>query len=260
MQNPKRFLVSGIVLVLTAVLAASAQQEAPWQEREFVTTDGSHLFAWLHCPPVEGKVPLVITLPMRGHTHDSYGEFHRSLQAFVASDSTGKLSLPYLLSFDLRGHGKSVARGEEQLDFRSMTTEEYKKIPGDIAEAAARVIADSSLRIDPEQVIVIGASIGANSAIMLTEQLPGVQKVVMLSPGRDYLGLVPEKAFEKFRGRILIYTAEKDSRSLEGSEHLVEFNRERCTLKVFTGGDHGTDIINNDRQATNELIAWVLDN
>ncbi|MCK4372729.1 MAG: hypothetical protein KAW61_06255, partial [candidate division Zixibacteria bacterium] len=111
---------------------------------------------------------------------------------------------------------------------------------------------------DESGFFVIGASIGANTARMVSELLPSVSKVALLSPGEDYRGLQPAEALKKFKGDILIFACEDDKYSAASSRKLAAMNEEHCTLHIFEGSDHGTDIINNRRlEAMRILVDWL---
>ena len=84
-----------------------------------------------------------------------------------------------------------------------------------------------------------------------------MSKVALLSPGEDYRGLKPAEALKKFKGRILIFACEDDKYSAASSRKLAAMNEEHCTLHIFRGPDHGTDIINHNPEAMRVLVDWL---
>ena len=258
-------IVSVIGLLTGLLFFSSASAKISWEfiEQTCITSDGLLLHAWLGIPQgkdniSQGKHPLYLLLPMMGKKHDSYEPFINALSDFIQSDSLNKQQpLPYLLSFDLRGHGKSTSLNNNSISYHSMSKEDFAKMPQDVAEMTKQITADTSLHIDTNNIAVIGASIGANTAIMLTKLLPGITKVVMLSPGIDYRGLRPVNALKSFSGKSLIFVSKLDTYSASSSQKLAAANR-RCQLNVFEGKEHGTNIINNNSEAMQKLLTWLF--
>ncbi len=263
MNISKVVVVIGLLTGLLLITSVSAKSGWQFTEQTCITSDGLLLHAWLGVSsgsnkPSPGKHPLFLLLPMMGKSHDSYKSFINELSYFLQSDTLyQKQPLPYLLSFDLRGHGKSTSLNNNTISYRSMSHEDFAKMPQDVAEMTRQVIADTSLHIDTNNIVAIGASIGANTAIMLTRLLPGITKVVMLSPGIDYRGLRPAQALKAFTGRSLIFVSKRDTYSASSSQKLSAVNR-RCQLNVFDGKNHGTNIINNNSEAMNKLLRWLF--
>lgn len=246
-----------MVLAISAAAAFGKGAVSTNEEKVIVVDDSLKISAWLLRDTAESTEPLVILLHQKGLTHESYQPFIDALTKFVETDSLHR-PMPTILNFDLRGHGKSIHRKAETLDQGTMADIEYQHIPDDAAQVVKELERDPSLGIDSTNIIVIGASIGANSAAILTERLPGIRRVVMLSPGKSYRGLEPGAAVAKFKGEMLIMAARGDIYSKESSEFLYENNKQHSVLKWFGAGEHGTEIINGDTRAMTELIEWIM--
>jgi len=249
-----------IVLLLIGILIINAVQAtlpkaAIAQETSITTSDGLELHAWFRPNKQNEKAPLMLLLPMRSLTHESFNLFIDSLSGRLGSRE--RLPTPYILAFDLRGHGKSTKVGEKNLSYESMSDEEYAKIPGDIRALTEKFLSDTSFSIDTGNVVVIGASIGANAAIQLTELLPAAKTIVALSPGENYRSLKPRSAAAKFTGRMLIMAGQDDKYSASSSVQLVALNSKRIGLEMVAGSDHGTTIINSDPAAMTKLLDWL---
>lgn len=220
-----------------------------------VTEDSLRMYGWFHPSTESDTAALYVLLPMMGHTHESYTQFMKALAGNYQNDSTAGSSIePHILRLDLRGHGESTSLDGKTVDYRSMSVEEFAKIPSDIATFIT-VFKDG---LPVEQITVIGASIGANAAIMVAEQLPDVSGVVMLSPGEDYRGLIPDSSLRRFEGRVLIVASTGDEYSAKSSENLAKLCKD-CQLRFFEGRNHGTDIINDDPAAMEELLRWLAE-
>ena len=248
------------ILLLIGILIVNAAEKSivkipDPQEREIKLTDGLALHAWVY--PTIGKkpAPLMLALPMMGHTHASYDALIEALYQKAHTDTA--FHPPTIVAFDLRGHGSSTKAGEKSYDYKGMTKAEFTMIPNDIKQAATHLLTDSALALDAARITVVGASIGANSAAMVTKLIPGVNKVVMLSPGENYRDLMPAQSVETFRGSMLIFTAADDTYSAESSQKMAESNPDKAKLVVFEGPDHGTDIINRSDKAMRMLVDWL---
>ena len=224
------------------------------------TSDSLRLTAWFSPSPDSGRAPLIVMLHMLNKTHESYFPFIDSLKAFFEKDTLaeGKM-FPHLLNLDLRGHGRSIIRAGDSLHFGSMGDENFYRIPEDAVVMIKEVLDNYHEIIDTSRITVIGASIGANSAIMLTEFIPYVNKVVMLSPGLDYHSLKPSDAFRDFAGKTFIVTTRGDKYSHETVQRLAALKQKNWLLKIYPRGGHGTDIINQYRIAMNDMINWIVE-
>ncbi|HVP06684.1 MAG TPA: alpha/beta hydrolase [Candidatus Acidoferrum sp.] len=252
------FLILSVTLQAAMIQAGTPVEQHPVMSTvQVLTADSLKLFGVLQKSSLDRKAPLIVMLPMMANTHISYNTLCLALHR-AAKENPAHPTLPVLLTLDMRGHGKSTQRGAATLDAKSMGEEEFAKMPEDVRAMITQVIADTSYHIDTSNIIVIGASIGANSAAMLTSLLPNVKKVVMLSPGKDYHGLQPEGAVKAYKGDMLIYVSKGDSYSLESSQYLADLNKDHCTLVTFEGDNHGTDIINKVPGAMAQLVNWVL--
>jgi len=250
-------LCFGLAL-MTAILATGVRADAGDATKYTAYAEDSlQMSVWVTVSESDSAAPILLLLPMMAHSHESYDPLIQALATYVAQDSGNGCAqeLPYFISFDLRGHGLSTIRGQDTLSFRTMKEPEFAKYPGDVVQAME--FAWSQVDEEAGDMVVVGASIGANTAMMLTEMLPRVSKVVLLSPGEDYRGLKPAEALKMFKGNALIFACEDDQYSATSSRKLAALNEKRCTLHIFNGSDHGTDIINNNPEAMRILVDWL---
>lgn len=192
---------------------------------------------------------LIVTLPMRSRTRATFGKID---DAFAERFS--ELSF---IDFDLRGHGESAVAGVDTLDFRTMSRKEYTKIPHDIKEAL-RLIRVKHKELKRLPIVVVGASIGANSAGILANIENRVKAAALLSPGKDYLGLIPEPHLKMTDGKDLLFMVGKqDTYAFESASDLYEMTEGKKVLHVYNTANHGTNIPNNDEQALQDLTNWL---
>jgi len=159
------------------------------------------------------------------------------------------------LAYDVRGHGDSGLRNGKSTNFRSFRDKDWKAAVADIA-AAKRVLLESGA--DPENIAIVGASIGANLALAYAKDDPQIQAVVLLSAGENYHGLESVPHMKYFRKRpVLIMAAEGDTYSAASSAKLKEMSPGFTELRVYPGSAHGTDLLDAQANATGQILLWL---
>ena len=192
---------------------------------------------------------LIVTLPMRGNVRSSFSKIVDAI-----SEKRPEVSF---LNFDLRGHGQSTIRGSDTLSHLSMSRAEYTQIPHDIKEAL-RLLRGQKKELRKLPIIVIGASIGANSAAILANIEDRVKAAVMLSPGMDYLGLIPGPHVKMTDGKRMLYIVGKANRySYNSADSLHQITAGETSLIVYNTRYHGTNIPNNSKEALADLNEWI---
>lgn len=249
-----------IVAAVTIFLISTArsQQSGAVTEGDHLTAtvgDGLILHAWksdavLSDGDHPAKPGLALLLPMMQKTHESYDPFTKKLNDIGYTT----------LAFDLRGHGLSNRIGADSISASSMTSDDFARIPSDIERFFEQFRASQSGTFDERNVVIIGASIGANTAAVLLDR-DWVSRVVLLSPGRDYRGLVPEAIMADTAHEITkpIYMAVSidDTYAANSSQWLFDHYRGPKMFKRYPGMDHGTNILHNVKDADQELLDWV---
>ena len=264
MNKKIRHLLSVSILIVLGVLYQDSYSGTfnSYETKELnftIKSDSLRLYADLHVPPFLENRPLVIALHMNRSNSRSYDDFILFVDDNLCGGNPAKVFYcPYIVAFDLRGHGRSTTKGQNTTTYKDRDENEYKKIPSDIAYAVNKMLSDTSLNIDTNRIYIIGASVGANAAMMLTEHLPIVSKVVMLSPGEKDIGLKPARALKQFDGEVLIFAGKEDNYSYHSSRNFTEIDTTRIKLEVLETGNHGTNIINNDSTAMKRMVNWLL--
>lgn len=265
--------VTLMMVLITSVAGCSAgndqasdQNSVPSQEKVFaagpnkmtlITTDSLKEVAWFTPTTVKEPAPLLIMLHMLGADHTSFDSFIEAMRQYVDTSSSRPL-MPNLLTFDLRGHGESTHKGDTSLSYTGMSNGEFEHIPKDVYEMTRQVIADYPDIIDTSRIIVIGASIGANSAMLLTQYMPYINEVIAISPGEDYRGLKPAEAFKAFNGMTYIMTGSDDAYSNHSSQAIARLKMENWLLKIYPTAKHGTDIIKSDPRPVQIILEWIF--
>lgn len=154
-----------------------------------------------------------------------------------------------VLAVDLRGHGQSQGKYENftEADFQNMFYD---------ALAAEEYLHE----LNPKMKIqIVGASIGANTALRFQE-MNSVESAVMLSPGLNYHGIDPIDANLSNIACPVYYLVSEDDGCLADTKQLYESSGVSDELKkisIYSGKAHGVDILRENSQALEDVVAWL---
>ena len=165
----------------------------------------------------------VILLHMLPNTKEAYKDFAKELQKDYK-----------VIAIDFRGFGES------DLDWKTFDENDWNKLVDDV-HAAREYLEKKGVN----KINIIGASIGANTALNYAAENKDVNAIVLLSPGLNYRGIKTDKTIKQFDGDILIIVNDGDTGSYEDSKRLSELNKE-VVLKVYKGNKHGTNMLNDE--------------
>lgn len=233
--------------VLLALLVSCHNPAGPQPESSrdvsITTSDGVVLAATLYAAPA-GSPGLVLVhgLGSSRHAWDNFAQKARRAGFGV-------------VSFDIRGHGQSVKQGGGEITHRTFTTEDWLGALADIDAARAFLVKQGA---DPENTVVIGASMGANLALHYAVKHRDVPAVVMISPGLDYKGVTTrEKMAELGERPVLLMTSTGDSYSAASCSTLKPLAAGHCELREYAGTAHGTDLFDFAPSAVEQIFVWL---
>ena len=181
-------------------------------------------------------MPSIILLHMLGRTRGDWASFAIELQKIGYN----------IIAIDSRGHGQS------DMDFRSFSGGDFNKMVLD-AKAANDFLTKNEIG---DKVGIIGASIGANTALNFAAQDSSIRTVILLSPGLEYRGIKTDEPIKQFKNPILIAASESDTYAADSSRTLGSLSKS-STLKIYTGSLHGTNLLG--RTDINKIIVDWLD-
>jgi len=190
-----------------------------------------------HMPAANAEAPAVLLLHM-------YGSDRRSWQSYAEDLAAAGIAS---LAIDLRGHGDTG--GEEDWELAQQ----------DVAAAFDWLQANPG--VDPSRVGILGASIGANLALVQASSYPvNVAAAALLSPGLDYFRVEIEGLAKEAQGVPLFLAAsENDGYSAETVRILAEEAPGNNTLSVFDGASHGTDMFASHPELADTLTQFLLE-
>lgn len=149
-----------------------------------------------------------------------------------------------VLSVDMRGHGETGS------------SIDWPLAPEDLQRAWDHFT--SLETVDPQRTAVIGASIGANLALVTGADQPAIRTVILLSPGLDYRGVATEGPLEKYGPRpILIVASEEDVYAADSSRTLATLAQGESQLEMYDGAGHGTRMFNPQPELSGVILTWL---
>ncbi len=163
----------------------------------------------------------------------------------------------HALALDLRGHGRSTTGADgKTLTYADLGPDDFQAMVRDV-EAAVRYLRDQT-NVDPERIVLIGASLGANLAIRYAAEDPRISNVILLSPGLEYKGVTAENAVEQYGSRPLFIAVSKEDRfSAKSALVLDALARGKKYLKIYTGAGHGTKMLSREPTLEPMIYKWM---
>lgn len=199
---------------------------------QFTTADGVAIVGDYWTPIEMGKpAPVVILLHMYNSDREAWTPLIPALEEAGLA----------ILAIDLRGHGASLQPEERKLAqkvkqrdpdlFRNM----YKDVLGAYEWLRRRS------EVDLSRIALVGASVGCSVALDYAGRDKSVDVLVLMTPGKDYLGLDSMKHIKDYGDRPMLMLTSEEEKD-KGASALAELAA-RSQLKVYTEtGIHGTQM------------------
>ena len=201
------------------------------------TDDDIHLVGDFY-PPLEQPAPLIIALHMLNSSRAAYDAIIPDLRAGGYA----------LLNVDMRGHGDSGGVRDWDLavdDLRLWI--DWLAANGHISERG---------------LVIMGASIGANVALIGCAESDVCRGAIALSPGLDYRGLQPEAALAAGLAErsALLIAAHDDAYSAQTIRQMFMNAQGDVTARLYRGRAHGTRLFDSDYDSLSRLIlSWLAE-
>jgi pimeloyl-ACP methyl ester carboxylesterase len=219
------------------------------QRIEIITDDDVKIVGnWATSPTTVGGAVLLHMFPS---TKESWAPFQQVLaQRGIAS-----------LAIDLRGHGESnKAANGRPIDYQKFTEAEHVSSVNDVRAAYEWI---RTRGLEPEQIAVIGASIGANLAVRFAVEEPRVPAIMLLSPGLNYHGVNTIEIADEIaqhQGVWIAASSGDDDESVKASNELMKyFEVDNKVFKKLKNAGHGTKMFEGDDALMGEAANWIRD-
>lgn len=185
---------------------------------------------------------VAILLHMMPATKESWNDFSTEL------DRAGYASI----AIDERGHGESTMGG--MLDYKNFTEQQQQQKIHDVQAAFDYLIGEGFVEKD---IVVIGASIGANLAIQFLSEHARAPFAIALSPGLNYRGVKTDRFIKQLHENqhvVLVASDDDDRDAAVSCRTLHELNPAQTTFIEKYGIGHGTTMLEKDSALIDELI------
>ncbi|MDH4378491.1 MAG: alpha/beta fold hydrolase [Vampirovibrionales bacterium] len=163
-----------------------------------------------------------------------------------------------VLALDLRGHGGSILKGK---DWRQFGPDDWKAMPTDLAGILRTLAAkgiDGQLQVDGQRVVLVGAGLGANVAVISASQKPAtVKSIVMLSPTVEYKGLNTIQPAYRIQVPSLLVASQSDASAYESSQILYRLLSGKKTIQLYKNLGYGSDMIRFYPEMQDAIVAWI---
>jgi dienelactone hydrolase len=186
--------------------------------------------------PASGAPPHagVLLLPILGASRTTWVDFATKLA------DAGYTAL----AIDLRGQGETGGSAD------------WTKARDDVQRAWAYLAGQPD--VDPTRTAIIGASIGANLALITGAAEPEVKTVALLSPGLDYRGVTTTDAVKAYGDRpLLIVASQEDTYAAQSSQSLRDLAQGEAQLQMYDGAGHGTAMLSAKPELSGLLLSWL---
>jgi len=212
----------------------------------YTTFDGVKIVGdWSPAPTTVGVAILLHMMPM---DRKSWAPFAQVLLKYNIAT----------LAIDMRGHGDSVSTTEgDKLNFKNFTDTQHQQKLND-AIGALDWLRGKGYALN--RVVIVGASIGADLALMMLENEPALAGAVMLSPG-NYRGMIPAEIVEDVLPHHSLWAAGSDSDDPEAYETAKAVIEKAASNRKFfmpyKNAGHGIHLFKGDPKLMESLAAWM---
>ena len=221
----------------TATLATTEVSIKVDKTLKFKAEDGLEISGTLYT--LEGAplpLPGVIILPMHIEDQSAWKPFARQLA----------LAGYAALTIDPRGQGQTGGA----IDWQK-------------AAADVRLVWREFGRreeVDEARTALLGASMGANLALVAASSEPGIKTVVLISPGLEYNGVGTLEAIGAYGPRpIMLIGSKSDPIALNGAVELSKLAQGEVALKEMEGSLHGTALFINEPSLAESILRFLED-
>lgn len=251
----KKLLILVITLLILAPTICFAQESAKKKKVAYIsityeTKDSFVIKSKLFYPLFPKKVyPIVIMLHSIGYSSEYWGTLTKQ---FTDNGIA-------VLQIDSRGHGQSIYDSNFKIrSWQYYTEKNYAKYPQDVTEIL-KYLAMNYSNISTSDYAILGADIGANTAILAAEQMPNKPKcLVLISPTREYKGLYTPVAMTNLGSMpILSIVSIRDNHSMKEAETLKKFAQADYQIKKYPSGGMGMLMLKVNPTMNKDIVDWI---
>lgn len=248
----KKFWIFILVLFTFTGTIQSAYCKVIKKEIQVQTKDNRIIKATLSYEKIDkvDKYPTVVLLHSLGYSSENWGNLIPDL------NNAGYA----VIAIDFRGHGKSIYDSNfHQKVWAYFTPKAYLKFPNDVIAILNQAQKDSK-KVSLNNLAIVGADIGANTAVLVAKDLKYKPKtIVLISPTTSFKGLyIPIAMTQIGQVPILSMVSQKDSYCLQEQKNLARFAQGGFYAKNYPQGGMGMLMIKSNPSMAQDITKWIL--
>lgn len=248
----KLLLFALMVFVFTITTSQNAYCKIVKKEIEVQTKDARIIKATLSYVKIDKaeKYPTVVLLHSLGYSSADWGNLITDL------NNAGYA----VIAVDLRGHGKSIYDSNfRRKTWANFTPKVYQKFPNDVITILNKAQKDSK-KVSLNNLALVGADIGANTAVLVAKELRYKPKtLVLISPTTSFKGLyIPIALTQIGKIPILSMVSEKDGYCLHEQQNLSKFAQGGFYARNYPYGGMGMLMIKSNPSMSQDITKWIL--
>ena len=249
----KKIFAILLVLILFAPVSsfAAPKKKVGYVNLTYETDDNFVIKSKLYYPKQKAKVyPVVVFLHSIGYS----GEYWNTLvKDFVDAGCAA-------LVIDLRGHGQSVYDSDFRIrSWRYYSDKQFAVYPKDVTDIL-KYLASNYKDISTTKYAVVGADIGANTAVLVSEKMVNKPKaLVLMSPTSNFKGLyIPISMTNLGNIPIMSIASNRDNYSKKEANELKKFAQSEYNLKIYPQGGMGMLMLKANPSMSKDIVNWVM--
>lgn len=222
------------------------------REIAFQTKDSRIIKATLSYMQIDGlkSYSTVVLLHSLGYSSEDWGNLITDL------NNAGYA----VLAVDLRGHGKSIYDVNlKKKPWIYFTAKTYQKLPNDVISILNETKKQVKL-VSLDNMAIIGADIGANTAILAADQLKKKPKtLVLISPTTSFKGLyTPIAMADMGYIPVLAMVSEKDKYCMQEEIKLAKFSQGGFYAQNYPKGGMGMLMLKVNPSMSQDIVKWII--
>lgn len=218
---------------------------------EFETKDGFLLHGMLSLPKEKrAKYPLIVLLHSVGYSSKYWG-------SVVPQFTNAGFAV---IAIDFRGHGASIYdKNFRKKNWMYMSDKSYQDYPKDILSFLV-YLNDNYKNVSVSHMAIVGADVGANTAILVSDKLKIKPKaLVLISPSVKFKDLYTPIALANLGSTpILVDVSNKDAYSKSQAGYLKRFAQSEFDIKTYPNGGIGMLMLKVNNGMGTDIVSFVV--
>jgi pimeloyl-ACP methyl ester carboxylesterase len=252
LRKVKKILFGVLTVFVLALTAQNAYCQTIKKEIQIQTKDNRVIKATVSYVKIDKlkQYPTVVLLHSLGYSSENWGNLIELL------NNAGYA----VIAIDFRGHGKSIYDGSlKRKTWVYFTPKAYLKFPSDVEAILTQAQKDCKI-ISLKNYAIVGADIGANTAVLVANDLKTKPKtLVLISPTTTFKGLyIPIAMAQIGQVPILTMASQKDLFSLQEQKSLSKFAQGGYYARNYPLGGMGMLMIQSNPTMTVDITKWLL--